>query len=121
MTFQADTAHSRVWDPERGLELFRIGSGPGAWNAFEIAGPSTSFEFLATQTVTKETKGPPGDYSGQPCWQIYFHVQFGPEKLKIIQPLVEEAMKAYKSVFGFGRPECIYSVEFVPWETDITN
>jgi hypothetical protein len=120
MTFQANADQTRLIDSERGLELFQRGPGPGAWKAFEIVGPSTSISFLGAQTVTEETEAPPGDYySGQPCWKIYFHVKYDPEERNIVEALVTEAMMSYKSVFGFGRPEWIYSVEFLSWESSI--
>jgi hypothetical protein len=120
MTFKASEDQTRVFDSERGLELFRKGSGPGAWEAFEIVGEDISIPFLGVQTVTEESRGPPGDYlTGQPCWKIYFHVKYDLEKLKAIENLVAEAMITYKSVFGMGRPEWEYSVQFLPWGADI--
>ena len=118
MTFQTDPEHTRAFDPERGLELFRRGPGPGAWNAFEIVGPSVSIAFLGKQTVTDETKGRP-DYSGDPCLEILFNTKYSPEQELIAEALVHDAMTAYKAVFGFSRPGVEFAVKFLPWGTDI--
>lgn len=118
MTFQSNSENTRTFDPELGLELFRRGNGPGAWDAFEILGSSVSIPFLGVQTVTDETKGRP-DFSGDPCWRILFKTKYSLEQQLVAESLVRDAMTAYKVIFGVSWTDVEFAVKFLPWGADI--
>lgn len=118
MPFISDLDAYRTYDPDRGLELVREGvdGGSSGWIAYKIKGGGREIAFHAKLASTNTAFGNSDPSPGleQPCWMIYTGGSLDAPTYAHLRPIIEEAMVAYRSNFGFGQPEWHYYVCFVP-------
>ena len=122
MAFISDPDAHRTFDPERGLALVREGmdGGSSGYMAFKIKGQGREIPFYAILTSTKSAFGDadPSPNVEQPCWSIYSGGSLDAPQYAHLRPIIEEAMIAFRSSFGYGQPQWRYYIYFEPFRRD---
>lgn len=106
MTFVADAKALRTWDPERAIELKRIGGGSEGSYYFRLELPNSGYEFAADTTFEPDPLFEEGDSRPRSriVWRVRWHgVPIPGHDAEQTEAIIREALTAYRG--GHGTPE----------------